>query len=60
MDTGILDLAAYSRKAMRLDIHELMDPQLRKPFDDCSLKFPHECELTDGEMKGSWESVTEL
>ena len=29
MDTGILDLAAYSREAMRLDIHELMDPMLR-------------------------------
>ncbi len=55
MDTGILDLAAYSREAMRLDIHELMDPELRKPLEDCSLKFPHQCELTDGEMKGSWE-----
>ena len=31
MDTGILDLAAYSRSEMRLDIHELMDPRLRKP-----------------------------
>ncbi len=39
---------------MQLDIHELMDPQLRKPIGDCSLKFPHQCELTDGEMKGSW------
>ncbi len=57
MDTGILDLAAYSREAMRLDIHELMDPALRKPIDDCSLKFPHQCELSDGEMKGSWEGV---
>ncbi len=55
MDTGILDLAAYSREAMQLDIHELMDPKLRKPINDCSLKFPHKCEVTGGEMKGSWE-----
>ncbi len=58
MDTGILDLAAYSREAMRLDIHELMDPQLRKPISDCSLSFPHQCQLTDGEMKGIWDQVT--
>ena len=57
MDTGILDLAAYSRQEMQLDIHELMDPQLRKPINDCSLKFPHQCQLTDGEIKGSWEEV---
>ena len=55
MDTGILDLAAYSRKDMQLDIHELMNPELRKPLKECSLKFPHQCELSDGEMKGSWE-----
>ncbi len=55
MDTGILDLASYSREAMRLDIHELMNPELRKPIGDCSLKFPHQCELTGGEMKGSWD-----
>jgi len=55
MDTGILDVAAYSRKDMRLDIHELMNPQLRKPLKECSLKFPHQCELSDGEMKGSCE-----
>ena len=55
MDTGILDLAAYSREAMRLDIHELMDPELRKPFSDCSLEFPHQRELRGGEMKGSWQ-----
>ena len=48
MDTGILDLAAYSREVMRLDIHELMDPQLRKPIGDCSLEFPHKCELNEG------------
>ncbi len=54
MDTGILDLAAYSREAMRLDIHELMDPALRKPIGDCSLEFPHKCSLTEGGMKGSW------
>ncbi len=57
MDTGILDLAAYSREAMRLDIHELMDPKLRKPITDCGLKFPHTCKVTGEEMKGSWESV---
>ncbi len=55
MDTGILDVAAYSREAMQLDIHELMDPTLRKPVGDCSLEFPHKCELTGGEMKGSWD-----
>ncbi len=57
MDTGILDLATYSREAMRLDIHELMDPKLRKPISGCSLTFPHKCELTGGEMKGSWDAV---
>ena len=56
MDTGILDLAAYSREAMRLDIHELMDPSLRKPIADCSLDFPHQCESLDGKMKGSWSA----
>ena len=54
MDTGILDLAAYSREAMRLDIHELMDPELRKPVAQCDLTFPHECEVHSGEMRGSW------
>ena len=57
MDTGILDVAAYSREAMRLDIHELMDPTLRKPVHDCNLKFPHNCARADGEMRGSWEGV---
>ena len=57
MDTGILDLAAYSREEMQLDIHELMNPELRKPLGDCDLDFPHECGLHDGEMKGDWESV---
>ncbi len=56
MDTGILDVAAYSREAMRLDIHELMDPGLRKPISHCNLTFPHKCELTGGEMKGSWDT----
>ena len=55
MDTGILDVAAYSREEMQLDIHELMDSQLRKPIHDCDLKFPHQCELHDGEIRGSWE-----
>ena len=47
MDTGILDVAAYSRREMQLDIHELMNPGLRKPLDhtSCNLKFPHECRL---------------
>jgi NADH-quinone oxidoreductase subunit I len=57
MDTGILDVSAYSREAMRLDIHELMHPELRKPLSDCSLKFPHKCELASGKMKGNWDSV---
>ena len=57
MDTGILDVAAYSREAMRLDIHELMDPALRKPLGDCSLEFPHECRLSGGVMKGNWAGL---
>ena len=59
IDTGILDIAAYSREAMKLDIHELMDPKLRKPIKNSSLKFPHQCNLTDGEVKGTWEEVNE-
>jgi len=57
MDTGILDLAAYSREAMQLDIHELMDPSLRKPIESCDLDFPHTCEVHGGEMRGSWEGI---
>src|SRR4029453_5534269 len=34
MDTGILDVAAYSRDEMKLDIHELMNPAWRKPVGD--------------------------
>ena len=49
MDTGILDVAAYSRDAMKLDIHELMNPALRKPLLECTLKFPHKCRLAGGE-----------
>ena len=45
MDTEILDIAAYSRQAMKLDIHELMDPKLRKPDIRCNLKFPHQCRV---------------
>ena len=59
MDTGILDLAAYSREAMQLDIHELMDPKLHKPIGQCDLDFPHKCEVSGGEMKGSWEGLAE-
>ena len=59
MDTNILDVAAYSRAEMKLDIHELMDPALRKPIGECncSLKFPHECKLSGGQMKGDWDGV---
>jgi len=57
MDTGILDVAAYSREEMQLDIHELMDPKLRKPINDCSLKFPHQCQLNDGALTRSWEEA---
>ena len=57
MDTEILDIAAYSRDAMKLDIHELMDPKLRKPVKECTLKFPHKCAIHGGEMKGSWDEV---
>jgi NADH-quinone oxidoreductase subunit I len=54
MDTGILDVAAYSRAEMKLDLHELMDPRLRKPIDACSLTFPHRCRLSGGAMTGDW------
>src|SRR6266511_473614 len=54
MDTGIVDVAAYSRDAMKLDIHELMNPALRKPIRACTLKFPHECRLSAGGIKGGW------
>ena len=59
MDTQILDVAAYSRNAMKLDIHELMNPALRKPLPEgsCTLKFPHVCQLSGGHVKGSWEEV---
>lgn len=59
MDTGILDVAAYSRQAMQLDIHELMNPKLRKPIteENCDLKFPHECRLSGGHLKGDWQQV---
>ena len=57
MDTGILDLAAYDRDSMKLDIHELMNPALRKPVIECTLDFPHKCEVHGGEMKGSWDGI---
>jgi hypothetical protein len=59
MDTNILDVAAYSRTQMKLDIHELMDPSLRKPLTgaNCQLKFPHQCKLHGGQTKGDWKSV---
>jgi NADH-quinone oxidoreductase subunit I len=55
MDTGIVDVAASSRDEMKLDIHELMNPALRKPVEECRLRFPHQCRVSGGEMKGSWE-----
>jgi NADH-quinone oxidoreductase subunit I len=59
MDTGILDLAAYSRQEMQLDIHQLMDPSLRKPINDCNLEFPHQCKLSEDGVKGSWAMLNE-
>ncbi len=59
MDTGIMDIAAYSRKEMQLDIHELMNPKLRKPLSEesCDLKFPHQCRLHGGKVQGDWAQV---
>lgn len=57
MDTGILDIAAYSREEMQLDIHELMDPELRKPLKDCNLKFPHQCTKDSSEIEGTWTTI---
>ncbi len=60
MDTGIVDIAAYSRGEMQFDIHELMNPKLRKPLteESCSLTFPHQCRLHGGKVEGSWEKCT--
>ncbi|MCM8811595.1 MAG: NADH-quinone oxidoreductase subunit I [Candidatus Omnitrophica bacterium] len=57
MDTEILDVAAYSRAEMKLDMHELMNPQLRKPVKECTLKFPHKCAIHGGELRGDWRFV---
>jgi NADH-quinone oxidoreductase subunit I len=57
MDTGIVDVAAYSRDAMKLDIHELMDPSRRKPLTDCALEFPHECRIAGGTITGSFDAI---
>ncbi len=57
MDTEILDIAAYTRDAMKLDIHELMDPKIRKPVGECRLKFPHQCALHGNQQRGSWKEV---
>jgi NADH-quinone oxidoreductase subunit I len=57
MDTNILDIAAYSREEMQLDMHELMDPKMRKSTKKCNLKFPHQCSLHEGRTEGSWEKV---
>jgi NADH-quinone oxidoreductase subunit I len=58
MDTQILDVAAYSRDEMKLDIHELMNPGLRKPVVECTLTFPHECRPAGGRMKGDWRDIS--
>jgi len=47
MDTQILDIAAYSRDEMKLDMHELLIPELRKPVKACTLPFPHQCRVTN-------------
>lgn len=60
MDTEILDIAAYSRQAMKLDIHELMDPKLRKPNIECNLKFPHECRVHRPSVPESVQQRTDL
>jgi hypothetical protein len=31
-----------------------MNPVLRKPIGECSLRFPHQCRLADGQLKGDW------
>ncbi len=51
MDTKILDTAAYSREAMKIDIHELLDPKLRKPIKECDLEVPHRCNIKNPEEK---------
>jgi hypothetical protein len=43
---------------MKLDIHELMNPGLRKPIAECALKFPHECRPGGGRMKGDWREIS--
>jgi hypothetical protein len=40
---------------MKLDIHELMNPELRKPITECALTFPHECRHSGGQIRGSWD-----
>ena len=42
---------------MGLDIHERVDPKLHKSIPHCDLDFPHKCEVSGGEMKGSWEEA---
>ena len=57
MDTNILDVAAYTRDEMKLDMHELMDPSMRKPRKECKLKFPHKCAIHNGQVRGSWQEI---
>ncbi len=50
-------MSAIFTITMKLDIHELMDPTLRKPIPTCNLKFPHKCALHGNHMEGSWTAV---
>jgi hypothetical protein len=36
----------------------LMNPSLRKPVAECTLKFPHECRPAGGRMKGDWRGIS--
>ena len=34
-----------------------MNPQLRKPVETCTLKFPHQCRIHGGRIEGDWKAV---
>ncbi len=57
MDTQILDIAAYSRAEMKLDMHELLNPELRKPVPTCTLTFPHQCGVKDPASVGPEQPI---
>ena len=44
---------------MWLDIHELINPGVRKPVSHCDQQFPRRCAQAGGEMKGSWDENIE-